>query len=70
MAAASLGTTGEIFLKPALLSLATAVPPHELRTEDVIREAMTIFGGRHKDFERLMPVFGNSGISIDRKSVV
>lgn len=45
-----------------LLSLATAVPPHELRTEDVIREATGIFAGRHKDFERLMPVFGNSGI--------
>ncbi len=64
MAAASVSNTGEIFLKPALLSLATAVPPHELRTADVIREASTIFGGRHKDFERLMPVFGNSGISM------
>ncbi|WP_373505424.1 type III polyketide synthase [Aestuariivirga sp.] len=47
---------------PGLLSLATAVPPHELRTEDVIREATSIFAGRHKDFERLMPVFSNSGI--------
>ncbi len=45
-----------------LLSLATAVPPHILRTEDVIREATAIFAGRHIDFERLMPVFGNSGI--------
>jgi alkylresorcinol/alkylpyrone synthase len=45
-----------------LLSLATAVPPNELRTEDVIREATGIFAGRHKDFERLMPVFGNAGI--------
>lgn len=45
-----------------LLSLSTAVPPHELRTEDVIREATAIFAGRHVDFERLMPVFGNSGI--------
>lgn len=47
---------------PKLLSLATEVPPHVLRTEDVIREATAIFAGRHKDFERLMPVFGNSGI--------
>lgn len=47
---------------PGLLSLATAVPPHELRTEDVIRFATAIFAGRHRDFERLMPVFGNSGI--------
>lgn len=46
-----------------LLSLATAVPPFELRTEDVIREATAIFAGRHRDFERLMPVFGNSGIA-------
>lgn len=46
-----------------LLSLATAVPPHEMRTEDVIREARAIFGGRHQDFERLTPVFGNSGIA-------
>lgn len=49
-------------MMPKLLSLATAVPPHVLRTEDVIREATTIFAGRHRDFERLMPVFGNSGI--------
>lgn len=45
-----------------LLSLSTAVPPHELHTSDVIREATSIFSGRHVDFERLMPVFGNSGI--------
>ena len=51
-------------MRPALLSLATAVPPYELRTEDVIREASSIFAGRHKDFERLMPVFGNSGITM------
>ncbi len=51
-------------MNPALLSLATAVPPHEMRTEDVIREATTIFSGRHMDFERLMPVFGNSGIAM------
>lgn len=45
-----------------LLSLATAVPPYQMRTLDVIREATAIFAGRHADFERLMPVFGNSGI--------
>ena len=49
-------------MTPKLLSLATAVPPHVLRTSDVIREASSIFAGRHIDFERLMPVFGNSGI--------
>jgi alkylresorcinol/alkylpyrone synthase len=46
-----------------LVSLATAVPPFELRTEDVIREATAIFAGRHSDFARMMPVFGNSGIA-------
>jgi alkylresorcinol/alkylpyrone synthase len=46
-----------------LLSLVTAVPPYEMRTEDVIREAGEIFGGRHRDFDRLTPVFGNSGIA-------
>jgi alkylresorcinol/alkylpyrone synthase len=45
-----------------LLSLATAVPDHTLMTEDVIREATTIFAGRHVDFRRMMPVFANTGI--------
>ena len=45
-----------------LLSLATAVPPVELLTADVIGEATSIFAGRHADFERLMPVFANTGI--------
>jgi alkylresorcinol/alkylpyrone synthase len=45
------------------LSLATAVPSFELRTEDVMREAITIFAGRHADFERLMPVYANTGIA-------
>lgn len=45
-----------------LLSLATALPPHVLDTREVVREASAIFAGRHRDFERLLPVFGNSGI--------
>ncbi len=49
-------------MRPKLLSLATAVPEHELRTEDVIVEATRIFGGRHEDFERMIPVYANSGI--------
>jgi alkylresorcinol/alkylpyrone synthase len=43
--------------------LTTAVPPNVLRQEDVIREASAIFAKRHVDFERLMPVFGNTGIA-------
>lgn len=46
-----------------LLSLATAVPENVLDTPEVIRVAAEIFGGRHEDFERLMPVYGNSGIN-------
>jgi alkylresorcinol/alkylpyrone synthase len=49
-------------LRAKLLSLSTAVPPHVLRQDDVIREASAIFAKRHIDFERLMPVFGNTGI--------
>ena len=45
-----------------LRSLATAVPEYTLKTEDVMREAVTIFAGRHADFERMMPVFANTGI--------
>jgi len=46
-----------------LLSLATASPPNVLRTEDVMREAAAIFARRHADFERLIPVFANTGIA-------
>ena len=41
-------------MRAKLLSLATAVPEHVLKTEDVIVEAIKIFGGRHEDFERMM----------------
>ena len=49
-------------MRARLRSLATAVPDHTLKTEDVMREAVTIFAGRHVDFERMMPVFANTGI--------
>ena len=49
-------------MRARLRSLATAVPEYTLKTEDVIREAATIFAGRHVDFERMMPVFANTGI--------
>ena len=51
-------------MRPKLLSLATAVPEHELRTEDVIVEATKIFGGRHGDIDRMMPVYANTGINM------
>jgi alkylresorcinol/alkylpyrone synthase len=51
-------------LRAKLLSLATAVPEHELRTEDVMVEAAKIFGGRQADFDRMMPVYANTGINM------
>ena len=51
-------------MRPKLLSLAIAVPEHELRTEDVIVEATKIFGGRQEDFDRMMPVYANTGINM------
>ncbi len=51
-------------MRAKLLSLATAVPEYELRTEDVIVEATKIFGGRHEDFDRMMPVYANTGINM------
>jgi len=49
-------------MRSQLMAVATASPPFELRTEDVIEEATRIFAGRHRDFERMMPVFANTGI--------
>lgn len=49
-------------MRVKLLSLATAVPDFELRTKDVIEEAISIFSGKHDDFERLKPVYANTGI--------
>ncbi|MBI1778977.1 MAG: type III polyketide synthase [Proteobacteria bacterium] len=54
---------------PRLLSLATAVPPHVLEQEDVVRRARQVFNGRARDFERLVQVYGNAGIE-RRYSVV
>ncbi len=51
-------------MRAKLLSLATAVPRHELRTEEVMVEAAKIFGGRQEDFDRMMPVYANTGINM------
>jgi alkylresorcinol/alkylpyrone synthase len=51
-------------VRAKLLSLATAVPEHELRTEEVMVEAAKIFGGRQADFDRMMPVYANTGINM------
>ncbi|HLI11409.1 MAG TPA: 3-oxoacyl-[acyl-carrier-protein] synthase III C-terminal domain-containing protein [Alphaproteobacteria bacterium] len=47
---------------PRLLSLATAVPPHRLRQQDVRDAARTLFTADPERFERLLPVYDNAGI--------
>ena len=46
----------------ALAGIATAVPRHVLRQEDVTRRMQALFGARRPDIERLLPAFGNAGI--------
>lgn len=53
---------GEAVQPARLVGLANAVPPHVLRQDEVAAEAVRLFGGRHSDLERLLPVFVNSGI--------
>jgi alkylresorcinol/alkylpyrone synthase len=45
-----------------ILSLATAVPPHVLETAFVEKAAARIFARFGADFERMLPVFKNTGI--------
>lgn len=45
-----------------IASLATAVPPHILNTPDVVSQASRIFSRFGQEFERMLPVFSNSGI--------
>ncbi|QCO14085.1 type III polyketide synthase [Azospirillum brasilense] len=47
---------------PRILSLATALPPHCLSQEEALGVARAVFGPRMRDFERLVPVFANTGI--------
>ena len=52
----------------ALLSLATAVPPHILSQPEAKALARTLFGARASHFDKLEPVFDNAGI--DRRHIV
>ncbi len=45
-----------------LLSLASATAPHEFLQADVASQARRLFGPKFRDFERLFPVFRNTGI--------
>ena len=52
--------------RPRVLGLATAVPAHVLDQDEVVAEAAALFAGRHSEFERLLPVFENTGIRTRR----
>ena len=47
---------------PRLLSLATAVPRHVLRQDEVAQEAGELFAGSYANFARLAPVYENAQI--------
>ncbi|NKB56830.1 MAG: type III polyketide synthase [Alphaproteobacteria bacterium] len=47
---------------PRLCALATAVPPHVLRQDEVEAASRTIFAGRGNAFERMSPIYRNAGI--------
>lgn len=49
-------------MQPRLLALATAVPPYILEQEEVSRRVELLFGAK-PDIARMLPVFGNAGIS-------
>jgi alkylresorcinol/alkylpyrone synthase len=48
--------------RAALLSVATAAPPHLLPQTEVVETARRMFGGRYSEFERLAQVFENAGV--------
>jgi alkylresorcinol/alkylpyrone synthase len=47
----------------ALVSLATAVPPHVFLQKDVLAAAWDVFGPRFPQFETLSSIFSNTGIT-------
>ncbi len=46
----------------SLMSLATAVPPNVVLQTEAVEFARNLFAGRFDEFERLSPVFANTGI--------
>jgi alkylresorcinol/alkylpyrone synthase len=46
----------------ALVSLATAVPPHVFLQKDVLAAAWEVFGTRFPEFDKLSSIFSNTGI--------
>jgi alkylresorcinol/alkylpyrone synthase len=45
-----------------LLSLVTASPPYELRQDEIVAAARTLFHDRFPRFEQMIPVFANAGV--------
>jgi len=45
-----------------LVSLATAVPSHEIRQNDIALAAEAVFADRAETFRRMRPIYGNAGI--------
>ena len=45
-----------------LLSLVTAAPPYELRQDEIVAAARTLFQDRFPEFERMAPVFETAGV--------
>ncbi|CAN5613495.1 type III polyketide synthase BpsA [soil metagenome] len=50
---------------PRILSVGTALPPHRIGQEEVKDFARGMFGGAHRDFERLLPIFDN--VNVERR---
>ncbi|SMF64770.1 alkylresorcinol/alkylpyrone synthase [Tistlia consotensis] len=56
-------------LRPRLVSLATALPPHRLDLASVEAFATRLFDPADSEIERLLPSFGNTGIA-ERRSAL
>lgn len=52
--------------RAALLSVATAAPPHVLAQTEVVARARAAFGDRYAEFERMSAVFETAGIQTRR----
>ena len=62
-------TADQTATRPRLLSIATAVPPHPMHQDDILRESRALLQSRFAQFDRLAPAFRNAGIDW-RHSVV
>ena len=54
--------------RPALLSIATAVPPHILKQKDIAAAARRVFAEQFGDYDKVEQVFETTGV-IQRHAV-